>query len=455
MQRPYRILDLFAGIGGLSYGFEMVQPNGNKAFELVCAVEIDTYACDTFRINLEKRGLDPSVVLQADLTDPLTHRLIMEKCRDGVDIIVGGPPCQSFSHIGPRCAKANIRQKWENDPRDLLYLEYINLVKDLNPSFLVFENVKGILTKKDEEGQRYINRIVQSMYDCGYSTKIDGEENDYIIINAADYGVPQTRERVFILANNRGCTVKPPIRAHSQQGQIEDTLPWVTLWEAIGDLPPVQADITPWGLTERQKKRLAATNHERYRGEEEAPYHWDRFYQHYENLTLAGQRFLDFISPDFKDTKLTAHVARGQQSSDIQFFERLPEGMSTRELFRSNDPKLLSLRKYVKYDMNSFKDKYRKQSWSEPCTTIFAHMQKDGNRFIHPDSSQARTLTVREAARIQCFPDNFVFTAPGNVRYHYIGNAVPPLMAKAVATSVYNALESEKKPDIEIRDLVL
>ena len=452
MERPYRILDLFAGIGGLSYGFEMVQPNGKRVFELVCAVEIDAYACDTFRVNLKNRGLDPSVVLQADLTDPLTHRLIMEKCRNGIDIIVGGPPCQSFSYIGARCAKTNVRQKWENDPRDLLYMEYINLVKDLNPNFLVFENVKGILTKKDEEGQRYINRIVQSMHDCGYSTKIGGEDNDYIVINAADYGVPQTRERVFILANNCGYTVKPPVRTHSQQGQIEDTLPWVTLWEAIGDLPPLQAHITPWGLTEIQKEGLEATNQKRYRGKEEIPYHKDRFFQHYNNVTLAGQRFLDFIS---SGSKLTAHVARSQQSSDIEFFERLPEGMSTRELFRSNDPKLIELRKYVKYDMNSFKDKYRKQSWSEPCTTIFAHMQKDGNRFIHPDSSQARTLTVREAARIQCFPDSFLFTAPGNVRYRYIGNAVPPLMAKAVATSVYNSLESDKKPDTEIRAIAL
>ncbi|MGB9804730.1 DNA cytosine methyltransferase, partial [Desulfofundulus sp.] len=96
----------------------------------------------------------------------------------------------------------------------------------------------------------------------------------------------------------------------------------------------------------------------------------------------------------------------------------------------------------IKYDMSSFEDKYRKHSWDRPCTTVFAHLEKDGNRFIHPDSNQARTFTVREVARIQSFPDDFVFTAPGNVRYRYVGNAVPPLMAKAIGEAIYQVLES-------------
>jgi len=111
--------------------------------------------------------------------------------------------------------------------------------------------------------------------------------------------------------------------------------------------------------------------------------------------------------------------------------------------------------------MNSFKDKYKKLSWDKPCNTVFAHMQKDGNRFIHPDSRQGRTLTVRETARIQSFPDDYIFEAPGNVRYKYIGNAVPPLLAMALARAIYNAMTINRhrfnvfevySPNIQIPD---
>jgi DNA (cytosine-5)-methyltransferase 1 len=95
---------------------------------------------------------------------------------------------------------------------------------------------------------------------------------------------------------------------------------------------------------------------------------------------------------------------------------------------------------FIRYDMKSFKDKYRKQSWDRPCTTIFAHLERDGNRFIHPDSSQARTLTVREAARLQSFPDSYVFAGAMKSRYRQIGNAVPPLLSHAIARSIYHSL---------------
>lgn len=437
----YKILDLFAGIGGLSYGFEIMKPNNETAFDLVCAVEIDKYACDTLKTNLERRNLDPSVVLQADLTDPLTHEHIMKKCRDGVDVIVGGPPCQSFSYIGARSARMSVRKKWADDPRDQLYVEYVSLVRELNPSFLVFENVKGILTKKDPHDERYIDLVVQSIHECGYSTRIKGESRDYLMLNAADFGVPQTRERVFILANNLGLETEAPSMTHSFNGEVPSTQPWVTLWEALGDLPPVQALITPWGISDQQKVELKDWNSRRNRGSEETPYHWDRFNSHRNSLAPERREFLDHIAPSLPSTMLTAHVARGQQLSDIRLFEALPEGITSKAIFRDDSGELCNLKKYIKYNMDSFLDKYRKQSMNAPCTTIFAHMRKDGNRFIHPDSSQARTLTVREAARIQSFPDDFIFTAPGNVRYHAIGNAVPPLMAKAVAKAVHQTLK--------------
>lgn len=439
----YRIVDLFAGIGGLSYGFELVKSSdGGPAFELVCAVEKDHYACETLRENLRRRGRNPDVVLEADLTDPETHRKIVDRCRGQVDVILGGPPCQSFSSIGARSAAWRVRERWLNDDRDRLYLEYVKLVKELKPAFLVFENVQGILTKKDPEGNRYIDLVVRAINECGYTTCFSNHSHNYIMLNTADFGVPQTRVRVFVIANRFGINNPYPRQTHSLNGEIPGTLPYVTLYDAIGDLPAVQAHITMAGLPEEKKHEISRLNRQRYRGEDNVPYHWERFWAHREKLDIQGKLFLDFIKPASHDARLIGHVARGQQQSDIELFRLMPPGYTSKDIFFSSDPELQKLKLLIKYNMNSFEDKYRKHSWDRPCTTVLAHLEKDGNRFIHPDSNQARTFTVREVARIQSFPDDFVFTAPGNVRYRYIGNAVPPLMAKAIGEAIYQALES-------------
>lgn len=441
MGKTYRVLDLFAGIGGLSLGFEMVNSTDDKpAFELVCAVEMDQYACETFKANLKKRGKNPDVVIQADLTDPKTHEIIIEKCNGSIDIIIGGPPCQSFSYIGTRSAPLKIRNKFINDERDQLYLEYIALVRELKPVYLVFENVKGILTKRDSNGKPYINLVTEAISECGYELRFNESWDQFVILNAADYGVPQIRERVFIIANNLGKLNQIPKRTHSENGIVPDTLPYVTIYDAIGDLPELQAKITLSNIPEERLSEIKRANEQRYSGEDIVPYNYERFWSHYNSLDSKGKRFLDFIKPKTNNEYLTAHVARGQQLSDIELFGLMPPGSTSKDIFYGDNEELRHLKKYIKYDMNSFHDKYKKHAWDRPCSTIFAHMQKDGNRFIHPDSNQARTFTVRETARIQSFPDDFIFTAPGNIRYKHIGNAVPPIMAKAIAEEIYRSL---------------
>ncbi len=415
MNKVYRVLDLFSGIGGLSYGFELVPERSRSAFETVCAVDIDRYACETLRKNLEYRGKNPDIVLQADLTDPETHDLITKKCDSRVDIIIGGPPCQSYSSIGTRSASPELRNKFINDPRDQLYLEYIRLVEELKPLFIVFENVTGVITKKNNSGERYIDLIVKSIKSCGYNTVFkDDCTSNYKIFNAADYGVPQIRERVFIIANKLNIPNPLPDKTHSKDAFLEGTLPYVTLHDAIGDLPFIQAPFTMWDISKKEQAVVKLKNEKRYRGEDETIYHSDRFKKHYEKLDKQGKDFLDFIKPKNGEVRLTGHIARGQQHSDIELFEKMPEGLTSKVIFLNDEYK--DLRQLIKYDMNSFKDKYRKHCWNMPCKTIFAHIQKDGNRFIHPDSKQARTFTVRETARIQSFPDNFIFSAPGSPR---------------------------------------
>jgi len=114
------------------------------------------------------------------------------------------------------------------------------------------------------------------------------------------------------------------------------------------------------------------------------------------------------------------------------------QGMTAEDIFEAESQRIRRLKNLIKYDMNSFKDKYKKQKWSRPCSTIFAHLEKDGNRFIHPDSKQARTITPREAARIQSFPDWYEFEGPFTKKFRQIGNAIPPLLAKRIGESVYD-----------------
>ncbi|MEQ8191937.1 MAG: DNA cytosine methyltransferase [Candidatus Eremiobacterota bacterium] len=445
MRKVYRVLDLFAGIGGLSYGFEIFKEEGRSVFETICAVDVDRYACETLRKNLEYRGENPDIVLQADLTDPETHDLIIKKCDGRVDIIIGGPPCQSYSSIGTRSAPQKIRNKFINDPRDRLYLEYIRLIKELRPYFIVFENVMGVLTKRDPDGKKYIDLIVESIQSCGYSTAFNDEyRSNYKILNAADYGVPQERQRVFIIANRLNILNRVPAGTHSKDGNLPGTLPYVTLRHAIGDLPFIQAPCTMWGIPKEKHEEFKLKNLNKKLGKDEDKYHigMEEFKKYCDLLDEQGKKFLDFIKPE-KEIKLTGHIARGQQYSDIELFKKMQEGTTSKDIFKND--KYKKLRAFIKYDMKSFKDKYRKHSWNFPCKTVFAHMEKDGNRFIHPDSKQARTFTVREAARIQSFPDDFIFAAPGTVRYKYIGNAVPPLVGKAIAEAIYKTLSSLNK----------
>jgi len=446
---PLRVLDLFAGVGGFSLGFEeALTRDGSPAYELVCAVDNEHYACETLRQHVTRAGRNPSIAVEGDLTQVSTHERVLEQCKGGIDVIIGGPPCQSFSTIGTRAAARSIRARWKNDNRDHLYLEYVRLVEDLKPTFLVFENVTGITTKKNGDSEAFVDVVADRLQELGYELRFRGlpPSRRHVILNAADYGVPQIRHRVFLIGNRLGLLNLIPPPSHSPVDRLVPgiTLPYVTLRDAIGDLPPVRSPYTPWGLSEAEREYYRAENTKLNRGSENARYHWNRFHQHYSQVGESGRGFLDFIRPRSKDELLTGHVARGHQRSDIELFRSMPEGFSSKQIWKSSDPEIARLKKLIKYDMHTFKDKYKKQAWDRPCSTVFAHMQKDGNRFIHPDSSQARTLTVREAARVQSFPDWFHFAAPGNIRYRLIGNAVPPLLARAIALALLQLVDGDE-----------
>lgn len=436
-EKKIRVLEVFSGAGGLSLGFDLVKDkSGGRVYEVLLAVDNDKYACQTLRRYFKKEYGKEDIILEADLTSPKTHKEIVQKCGNSIDIIIGGPPCQSFSLLGPRSGSGTENME-KYELMDTLYREYLKLVKELKPSFIVFENVKGILSKKDKNGIKFIDLITADFRELGYSFESENEKvkTDYIVLNAADYGVPQERERVFLIGNNLGIKNPYPEKTHVKKQRI-------TLFNAIGDLPGLRAKITPTGINSKKgKEKISLLNMKIYNGVDSVDYHNDLFKRHYDSLDKKGKAFLDFIKPN-GIAILKHHVARGQKRDDILLFRGMRQGMTAEDVINSKKKNIRRLAKLIKYDMSSFTDKYKKQSWRKTCSTIFAHLEKDGNRFIHPDSRQARTITVREAARLQSFPDWYPseegFAGPYNKIFRQIGNAVPPLLAMRIAESVYS-----------------
>lgn len=433
---PIKLLDLFAGAGGLSLGFESARDaNGNPVFELHRAVEIDGYACDTLR---SRYGSEK--VIEGDITKLDIATKIIRECKGEVSVVVGGIPCQSFSLLGPRSGYGKKLEKWEMDKRDNLYEHFRDIVAEVQPNIFVIENVKGILSKKNGNGEFIIDKLISDFESLGYNFENEKTPGKYMILNAADYGVPQRRERVIIVGIRKGWrTAKVPYVEPTHSNSPEKIrnnklLPYLTLAETIGDLPPVSPMVTSTGLTKQMNGRVKKKNGKTYSGIDRVQINKTRFSKHLQKLSDSGVQYFGFVRPNGYEY-IDHHTARSHQLSDIKLFELMKEGQTSKDIVKKYP---ITSKKLIKYTMSSFMDKYRKQVWNEPSTTIFAHLAKDGNRFIHP--KQARTFTPREVARIQSFPDDFVFSGPISKKYIQIGNAVPPILSKALAESLLKIL---------------
>ena len=430
-----KILDLFAGVGGLSLGFELVKNNrGKSVFEVHRAVEIDKYACETLRKRYGKER-----VIEGDITEYHTTKRIIDECKNKVSIIIGGIPCQSFSLIGPRSGFGKKIEKFKIDKRDSLYEHFKDIVAEIKPNVIVIENVKGILSKKDSKNKKVIEKLLTEFEKLGYTFKNENNEK-WQVLNAADFGVPQRRERVIIIGIKKSWkNVKSPIiypthsnqlKHKSKKDKVTMLLPYVSVYDAIGDLPTIKSKITLTGLNKKQRKHIRENNKKINDGNDLIEMNKKRLAKHLSKISNSGKKFFKFIRT--KDCNcITHHKARSQQISDIKLFGLMAQGETANDFMKRMPAVAKSL---IKYNMMSFKDKYRRQNANEPSTTIFAHLEKDGNRFIHP--TQARTYTPREAARIQSFPDDFVFEGPMSKKFKQIGNAVPPLLAYNIALYV-------------------
>lgn len=392
-KKPYTFIDLFAGCGGLSEGFYKL---GYKA---LAHVEIDKYCCETLRERMKYYGyssedVDKSVIHQDITSEAVINQLHNAVGDHSVDLIIGGPPCQAYSSAG----RARDFNGMKKDPRNFLFEHYVKILNEFLPKFFVFENVTGILTA-NVNNELIINKVFAEL---GKNYKL--ADTSRLEFNTAEYGVPQTRRRIIIMGIRNDLSIMPEELYDSlkkthylpeQHPESSKLKKFVSVREAIGDLP-----VIPQG----NKQKI---------------------------MPFSYSDETDFISWVKSDSdKLYDHVCRTQNATDTERYQEMARNHWTFEELLLHRPDLQHEKQRV------FGNSYVVQSWDNPARTIIAHLCKDGNQFIHPDYEQGRSISVREAARLQSFPDDFRFCGAMTQQFKQIGNAVPPLFAYHIAKSL-------------------
>lgn len=371
-----KMIDLFAGCGGLSLGMEQA------GFSVVFANEINSSLFETYLYN---RNLPKNSYFIGDINDLNNNIDKYKELFIDIDLVCGGPPCQGFS-------MAN-RQRILDDPRNNLYKAYLFFLKEIQPKFFIMENVKGMANK--------INEILENFQeflgkDYSYS---------YSLLNAKDFGLPQNRERFFIIGNKLGVNTDN-IFNNIRNVDIKKRF---VLKDAIFDLPKLKPNNV------KNNPKIENSDIGFFETKYKYPY----------------SEYANFINNGKKINKLYNHKNRYNNDRDIEIFGLLPQGAN-------------SLHKSIEHIMpyknrnHIFKDKYFKLNENEVCKTITSHMKFDCNMYIHPN--QPRGLSPREAARIQTFPDDYIFKGTPNNWYAQIGNAVPVKLAELIGKEIIKYL---------------
>jgi DNA (cytosine-5)-methyltransferase 1 len=406
----FNMVDLFAGCGGLTEGFKQ-----HGGFNTSASVEWDKYACKTLKTRLrDKWGYENAekLVLQFDIqrTDELLNgykdenygnsdglrSLVQEN--GGCDIVIGGPPCQAYSLAG----RIRDEHGMENDYRNYLFESYLKTIEGLgSPKIILFENVPGMLSAAPG-GVSIIKRITETFNNAGYDIIDDIREN--ALFNVSDFGVPQNRKRVILIGLKKesyGNNTKKYLKniydnirsmAYEDKMTVEDAL------SGMDEFFPV--------------KNVASNERKKY-------------------------------SHEPQEGKLKNSTPRYHSKRDIGIFKLLTEDID-KGINKYTSTKELKKLYTEKTGKESTVHKYYVLRNDKPSNTIPAHLYKDGLRHIHPDPKQARTITVREAARLQSFPDDFFFEGSSGANYKMIGNAVPPIFSKVLAKALHSFLSTEK-----------
>lgn len=404
-------IDLFAGCGGLSEGFLQ---SGN--FEALAHVEWETPMVDTLRNRLvqkwdhsgddaKKRVIHFDIQKTAELINgnweddtlkkyaKTNHELIKSKGLRGligdqkVNLIIGGPPCQAYSIAG----RAQDKNSMKDDYRNYLFESFVTVVNEFKPDVFVFENVPGLLSAKPG-GIPVTERIFEAFNEIGYEIR-NTELLKNSIYTASELGVPQKRNRIIIIGVNTGTLISiedlyselDSLKLKSKTKNVED---------AIGHLPPLLPLKTPKRVKNKNISHKSSAQHK-------IKFHDARFHNQRDVLTFRNW--------------IKNQMNKKSSQEKISFYNDLMGKQSNHA-------------------------KYRNLEWDKPSPTIVAHLYKDGLMFIHPDIKQARSITVKEAALLQSFPDDYDFIGSNGYAFKMIGNAVPPAMAKNIATAISNKL---------------
>ncbi len=510
MSSQFAIIDLFAGPGGLGEGFAQAGRDGDISMKIHLSVEMEANAVQTLRMRSflrcfgdefpaeyyaalnegaefpnwselypEEWGHAEKEVRQLVLGEPGVFdeiAVVLDRVRTdfrGNTILIGGPPCQAYSLAGRSRNKGKEDYVLENDHRHYLYKEYVNILERLEPAAFVMENVKGMLSSKVDGGGIF-HRVLDDLAGAaqGY-TLIPLAEPPHLglghppardfILRAEDHGVPQARHRVIVVGLRKDIAERlkfgrePLLVRRERQATVAEALsgvPRVRSGLSRGDQLDAWTDSVrdqaqaiskaadvPEAVKDRARQ-IAVSN--------ELPS--ERCARSYAKGHELPKELEEWLLDD-KLQSVLHHETRGHIPGDLGRY--LFSSMFAEEHQRA--PKLSEFPEFLQPDHKNrktghFADRFRTQVSERPSTTVTSHISKDGHYFIHPDPTQCRSLTVREAARLQTFPDNYFFHGGRTAQYHQVGNAVPPYLAFQIASAVSRMLsQAKQKQDVQIR----
>lgn len=488
------VVDLFAGPGGLGEGFSSVlDEEGNNIFQIIMSVEMEQSAHSTLRLRsflrkvLNGDGTVPNEYIDyiREPTDQMLENLIelhraewemansealhaklvegdntlaieakerLEKTTHDAVVLIGGPPCQAYSLAG-RSRRTNDKEGLEADEKQTLYKCYLDFIREVHPDVFVMENVQGILTAR-HRGHGVFERIISDMKGLGYSVRSLAAEDakrpaDYVV-HAERYGVPQARRRVILLGVKADSKTAP--------GTLRETCWRATVGDAMAGLPKLRSGFSL--RDERQQDEWASFIRESAREliEDEQVDEKTRVeFRHLMRGRMPPNRSASKVTYERglydnwyrgalgSSRVLTRHDARTHSGDDLKRYLFC----SSFAKVNGRSPNLYDFpdalipphknAQVLKTDRTAsvaFADRYRTQVADQPSTTITSHIRKDGHYYIHPDPRQCRSLTVREAARLQTFPDDYFFIGNRTAQYQQVGNAVPPMLAQQIAVVV-------------------